>query len=209
MYTTLFLVRNADTEFSRDGRLAGRRDIGLSAAGRSQAEALRDRLAATNLDIAEILASPLPRAVETAEIAATALGLGVVRDPRLIDFDAGRWEGQSLKDIGASPEYRRFIEDPVSESIPGGEKLNDVRDRVAAAVSQALADNELGANIFLVSHAGPLRVLLAHYLGMNLVHYHRLRLSPTSLSILRFESEAGVPRILTINCTADPTPALR
>lgn len=209
MYTTLFLVRNADTDFSRDGRVAGRRDIGLSKAGRAQAETLRDRLVADHLDVIEILASPLPRAVETAEIVASAFGQGVVRDPRLTDFDAGRWEGQSHRDINASPEYQRFLVDPVGESIPGGEKIRDVRDRVVGSVSQALADNELGATILMVSHAGPLRVLLAHYLGMNLIHYHRLRLSPASISILRFESEAGVPRILTINCTADPTPALR
>jgi broad specificity phosphatase PhoE len=209
MYTTLFLVRNADTDFTRDGRVAGRRDIGLSQAGRAQAAVLRDRIVAANLDLSEILASPLPRAVETAEIVAAQLGQGVVRDPRLIDFDAGRWEGQSHKDIGASPDYQRFIANPVDESIPGGERIGDVRDRIVASVSQALADNELGANILLVSHAGPLRVLLAHYLGMNLVHYHRLRLSPASVSVLRFESEHGVPRILTINCTADPGPVLR
>jgi len=209
MYTTLFLVRNADTDFTRDGRVAGRRDIGLSAAGRAQAASLRDRLVAGKQEIVEILASPLPRAVETAEIIAAPFGHGVVRDPRLTDFDAGRWEGQSHRDINASPEYQRFLVDPVSESIPGGEKIRDVRDRIVGSVSQALADNELGANIVMVSHAGPLRVLLAHYLGMNLVHYHRLRLSPASISILRFESEAGVPRILTINCTADPSPALR
>jgi broad specificity phosphatase PhoE len=209
MYTTLFLVRNADTDFTRDGRVAGRRDIALSAAGRAQAGELRDRLLAAKHEVGEILASPLPRAVETAEIVASAFGHGVVRDPRLIDFDAGRWEAQSHKEIGASPEYQRFIANPVDESIPGGEKIGDVRDRIVAAVSQALADNELGANILIISHAGPLRVLLAHYLGMNLVHYHRLRLSPASLSILRFESEAGVPRVLTINCTADPGPALR
>ena len=209
MHTTLFLVRNADTDFSRDGRVAGRRDIGLSAAGRAQAEHLRDRFAATNSEIIEILASPLPRAVETAEILAAPLGHGVVRDPRLIDFDAGRWEGQKHHDINASAEYQRFLVNPVDESIPGGENIGEVRDRIVASVSQALADNELGANILIVSHAGPLRVLLAHYLGMNLVHYHRLRLSPASLSILRFESEAGVPRVLTINCNADPGPALR
>ncbi|HEY2748571.1 MAG TPA: histidine phosphatase family protein [Polyangia bacterium] len=208
MYTTLFLVRNADTDFSRDGRVAGRRDISLSAAGRKQAEDLRDRLSGKH-DLVEILASPLPRAVETAELLAGALGLGVVRDPRLIDFDAGRWEGQKHAEIGATSEYQKFIGNPVDESIPGGERIDAVRDRVVAAVSQALADNELGANILIVSHAGPLRVLLAHYLGMNLIHYHRLRLSPASLSILRFESEAGVPRILTINCTAEPGPALR
>ena len=209
MYTTLFLVRNADTDFTRDGRVAGRRDIGLSAAGRAQAANIRDRLVAAKPEIVEILASPLPRAVETAEIIAAPLGHGVVRDPRLIDFDAGRWEAQSHKDIGASPEYQRFIADPIAEQIPGGEKIGDVRDRIVSSVSQALADNELGANILIVSHAGPLRVLLAHYLGMNLVHYHRLRLSPASMSILRFESEHGVPRILTINCTAEPGPALR
>jgi broad specificity phosphatase PhoE len=209
MYTTLFLVRNADTDFTRDGRVAGRRDISLSKAGRAQAEYLRDRLVAMKQELVEILASPLPRAVETAEIMAAPFGHGVVRDPRLTDFDAGRWEGQTHHDIGASAEYQRFLVDPVTESIPGGEKIGDVRDRVVASVSQALADNELGANILMVSHAGPLRVLLAHYLGMNLVHYHRLRLSPASMSILRFESEAGVPRVLTINCTADPGPALR
>lgn len=209
MYTTLFLVRNADTDFTRDGRVAGRRDIGLSKAGRAQAEAIRDRVVAMNHEINEILASPLPRAVETAEIIAAPFGQGVVRDPRLTDFDAGRWEGQTHHDIGASPEYQRFLVDPVGESIPGGERISDVRDRVVGSVSQALADNELGANILMVSHAGPLRVLLAHYLGMNLVHYHRLRLSPASMSILRFESEAGVPRVLTINCCADPGPALR
>lgn len=207
MYTTLFLVRNADTEFSRERRVAGRRELGLSAAGRAQAGDLRDRL--RGLDIAEILASPLPRAVETAEILAATAGLGLVRDPRLTDFAAGQWEGRTHDEIGASQEYRRFIEDPVAESIPGGERLVEVRERMMAAVSQALGDNELGANIVVVSHAGPLRVLLAHFLGMSLVHYHRLRLSPASLSVLRFESEAGVPRVLAINCTADPTPALR
>lgn len=209
MYTTLFLVRNADTDFTRDGRVAGRRDISLSSDGRKQAESLRDRLYAGKHDLVEILASPLPRAVETAELLAAPFGLGVVRDPRLIDFDAGRWEGQKHGEIGASAEYQRFIANPVDESIPGGERIDAVRDRIVAAVSQALADNELGANILIVSHAGPLRVLLAHYLGMNLVHYHRLRLSPASVSILRFESEHGVPRILTINCTAEPGPALR
>ena len=209
MYTTLFLVRNADTDFTRDGRVAGRRDISLSAAGRAQAAELRNRLTDHKVELNEILASPLPRAVETAEIIAAPFGQGVVRDPRLLDFDAGRWEGQTHRDIGATAEYQRFVENPVSESIPGGENIGDVRDRMIGSVSQALADNELGASIMIVSHAGPLRVLLAHYLGMNLIHYHRLRLSPASMSILRFESEAGVPRVLTINCTADPGPALR
>jgi broad specificity phosphatase PhoE len=206
MHTTLFLVRNADTDLSRDRRVAGRRDIPLSDAGRKQAVSLAERMRA--IEVAEIMASPLPRAVETAEIMAVPFNLGVVRDPRLVDFDAGRWDGRNHDDIVASPEYQQLLSssDP---SIPGGERLSDARDRTVAAVSQALADNELGANIVLVSHAGPLRVLLAHYLGMNIGHFHRLRLSPASVSVVRFDSEEGLPRILSINCTSDPTPSLR
>jgi broad specificity phosphatase PhoE len=207
MFTTLFLIRNGDTDFSRDRRVAGRRDIGLSAAGRAQAEEMRHRF--KGIDIAEVLASPLPRAVETAEILAAPLGMGVVRDPRLTDFAAGQWEGRRLDEIAASEEYRRFLVNPLEQSIPGGEKLVDARDRIVSAVTQALSDNELGANILIVSHAGPLRLVLAHYLGMDIINYHRLRLSPASMSVLRFESERGVPRILTINCCADPSPTLR
>jgi probable phosphoglycerate mutase len=207
MFTTVYLIRNADTDFSRDKRVAGRRDIGLSAAGRAQAELTRKHLA--RAEVTEVLASPLPRAVETAEIIASALGMGVVRDPRLNDFDAGKWEGRGYDDIAATDEYRRFIQNPIEQSIPGGERLTDVRDRIVSAVTQALTDNELGAHIIIVSHAGPLRVLLAHYFGMALADYHRLRLSPASLSLLRFESERGAPRILALNCCPDPTSVLR
>jgi broad specificity phosphatase PhoE len=207
MFTTVYLIRNADTDFSRDKRVAGRRDIGLSAAGRAQAEQARKNL--IGVDVTEVLASPTPRAVETAEIVAATLGMGVVRDPRLNDFDAGKWEARTYDEIAATDEFRRFLQSPAEQSIPGGERLNEVRDRIVSAVTQALSDNELGATIIIVSHAGPLRLLLAHYLGMELTHYHRLRLSPASLSILRFESERGAPRILTINSGADPVSVLR
>jgi broad specificity phosphatase PhoE len=199
MHTTLFLVRNAATDWSREGRVTGRRDLGLSAEGRAQTDALAAQLA--DLDVTEVLCSPVLRAVETAEAIARGHGLEVARDPRLTDFAAGAWEGMRHEEIAATEQYRRFIANPLSEEIPGGERLVDARDRMIASIGQALMDNELGANVVVVSHAGPLRILLAHHLGMDLATYHRLRLSPTSVSILRFDSEAGVPRVLAINCT--------
>ncbi|MFI5289730.1 MAG: histidine phosphatase family protein [Polyangia bacterium] len=200
MHTTLYLVRNGATDWSRDGRLAGRRDLSLSTEGRAQAEDATRRLA--GLDLAEVLSSPLPRAVETAEAIAKGR-LEVARDPRLTDFDAGRWEGMKQSEIVVSDEYKRFIANPLAEAIPGGERLTDARDRMVASIEQALGDNELGAAIVVVSHAGPLRVLIAHYLGMDLASYHRLRLQPTSVTALRFDTERGVPRVLALNCLAD------
>jgi broad specificity phosphatase PhoE len=199
MYTTLFLVRNAATEWSREGRVTGRRDLALSTEGRAQADALAAQLA--EIDVTEVLCSPVLRAVETAEAIARGHGLEVARDPRLTDLGAGIWEGMKHDEVAASEQYRRFIASPLSEEIPGGERLKDARDRMIASVDQALVDNELGANVVVVSHAGPLRILLAHHLGMDLATYHRLRLSPASVSILRFDSEAGVPRLLGLNCT--------
>lgn len=206
MATTIFLVRNAATDFNRDQRLAGRRELGLSAVGRSQAAALAPSLGGLNLT--EIVTSPLPRAVQTAELLASPTGLGVVRDPRLTDFALGPFEGRPHSEVASAPETQQFLRDPMAFPLPGGEHLAAVRDRLAAAVAQALADNELGAHILFVSHAGPLRILLAHYLGMDLGHYHRLRLSPATLSALRFDSEAAPPRLLALNCPVAPGNAL-
>jgi broad specificity phosphatase PhoE len=207
MHTTLFLVRNGATDWSRDGRVAGRRDIGLSAEGRVQSAELADRM--SRVEVAEVLSSPLPRAFETAEALAAPHKLEVARDPRLTDFHAGRWEGMKYPEVSTSDDYKRFLANPLADSIPGGERLTDARDRVVGSVQQALQDNELGANILIVSHAGPLRLLIAHYLGMDLANYHRLRISPGSVSALRFESERGVPRVLAINCLGDVHAAIR
>jgi broad specificity phosphatase PhoE len=201
MHTTVFLVRNGATEWNRDGRIAGRREIGLSADGRAQADSLAERF--SDVELTEVLTSPLPRAVETAEKLAQKHGLEVARDPRLIDFNAGQWEGRKHADVLGTDEYKRFIADPMTVQIPGGELLSGVRDRVGSSIEQALQDNELGANIVVVSHAGPLRILIAHYLGMDLANYHRLRISPGSVTILRFDSPRGVPRLLAVNCLGD------
>jgi broad specificity phosphatase PhoE len=200
MHSDLYLIRNAATEWSRERRVAGRRDLGLSADGQAQAAELGERM--RGVEIAEVLCSPVLRAVETAERLARPHGIEVARDPRLTDLGAGSWEGMKHDEIVGTAEYKRFLADPLSQPIPGGEKLLDARDRMVSSVSQALVDNELGANVVMVSHAGPLRVLLAHYLGMELTHFSRLRLSPASISVLRFDSELGVPRLLAVNCSS-------
>jgi broad specificity phosphatase PhoE len=201
MSTTLYLVRNAATEWSREKRVAGRRDLPLSAEGRAQAEATAVHF--RELELAEVLSSPLPRAVETADAIASPHKLDVARDPRLTDLHAGRWEGLRHAEIAANDEYKAFLNDPVGRNVPGGEPLVEVRDRMISSVGQALVDNELGANVVIVSHAAPLRVLIAHYLGMNVAHYHRLRLSPASVTALRFDAPSGVPRLLTLNCLGE------
>lgn len=193
----MFLVRHGVTDWHAQRRVLGQRDIGLNADGIAQAQALARVL--SEVPIGEVISSPLVRAVQTAEILAEPFRLSIARDPRLTDFRVGRWEGMPYDEVAASPEYQKFVADPLSTQIPGGEDLRDIRDRSVAAVEQALEDAPAGESVCLVTHAGIVRVLLAHYLGSNLVNYHRLHVAPGSVSILSFGDGRELPRVIAMN----------
>ena len=64
---------------------------------------------------------------------------------------------------------------------------------------QVLRDAPAGESIAIVTHAGIIRVILAHYLGSHLGEYHRLRVSPGSISVLSFHDDRTPPRVLCLN----------
>ncbi|MBN2056836.1 histidine phosphatase family protein, partial [bacterium] len=69
----LYLVRHGETDYNREGRLQGIRDIPLNANGRAQAEVLRGFFG--KLHPAAVVTSPLVRAKQTAEILAAGCPL--------------------------------------------------------------------------------------------------------------------------------------
>lgn len=200
METTVLLVRHGVTDWHAEGRLLGQRDLPLSDEGRKQAEAAARILA--ELKLADVVSSPLQRALTTAELIAARHDIQVARDPRLRDFEVGRWSGMRYDDIAATPEYQGFVADPLAEHIPGGEGLRDVQGRAVAAIEQALADSAAGDAIAVVTHAGVIRLLLAHYLGSAPANYHRIRVSPGSVSVLSFSDDRELPRVLATNYSA-------
>ncbi len=200
METTVFLIRHGVTDWHRDQRVLGQRDVALNATGINQAQAAARALAA--VQIGEVLSSPLVRAVQTAEIIAGQFGIEVARDPRLTDFRVGKWEGMGYDDVTRSPEYQRFLADPLSDGIPGGEGLKQIRERSVAAIEQALEDAPQGESVAIVTHAGIVRVLLAHYLGSHPANYHRIRVAPGSICVLSFADDRQLPRVLAVNWLA-------
>jgi broad specificity phosphatase PhoE len=195
--TTVFLIRHGVTAWHAEGRVLGQRDIPLSAAGMAQAEAAA--AAVRGVKMSEVLSSPLQRAIQTAEIIGQAAGIEVARDPRLIDFQLGKWTGMTYDDVAKNEEYQRFLQQPESERIPGGESLDDIRRRAVSAVEQALSDNATGDALAIVTHAGIIRVLITHYMGSPPANYHRVRVSPGSISILGFSDDRQLPRVLAVN----------
>jgi broad specificity phosphatase PhoE len=107
--------------------LGGQLDPRLTAVGRKEAKALRRRLSGVRID--RIVASPMLRALETAQIVAD--GRPVEVDERLRELRYGRWEGLTYAEIDANdPELRtRWEHDPAETHSPGGESGDDVAAR--------------------------------------------------------------------------------
>src|SRR5262249_55008940 len=163
-------------DWHREHRLVGQRDIPLNADGTADARAAADLLA--DYGIGEIIASPLLRAVQSAEIIAPRFGADVTPDPRLRALPHRRSEGLTHEQLAASADSQRFRATPLTERLPGGEPLGQARDRAIGAVEQALRDAPAGERLAIVSHASIIRLVVGHYLGMSLDTCHRLHVAP-------------------------------
>jgi broad specificity phosphatase PhoE len=102
-------------------------------------------------------------------------------------------------DVQATAEYQKFVADPMTQRTPGGEHLKDLHERAVGAVEQGLRDAPAGTSMAIITHADVVRVILAHYLGMNLANYHRLHVAPASVSALSFADDRDLPRVLAVN----------
>jgi broad specificity phosphatase PhoE len=198
--TTVFLVRHGVTDWHRERRLVGQRDIPLNDDGMAQARDAADLLA--DLGIGEVISSPLLRAVQTAEIIARRFGADVTRDPRLAELRYGRWEGLTHDELAESADFKRFLTSPLVERLPGGEDLAQGRDRAIGAVEQALRDAPAGERLAVVTHASIIRLVVCHYLGVSLAAGHRLPVVPGSLSVLSFRDDRDPPRVRAIGWRA-------
>ena len=205
MPTTLLLVRAGETLFCSQGRLLGRRDIGLTAQGKQQAEqALRF---IGDLEVSEILSSPLARAIQTADVLAERFRLGVGRDPRLVDLDVGKWEGALWDDLLADRAFTDFFAGE-ARCFPDGEELEVARRRAITSIEEAGDDNPLGATLVVVTHGAIIQLVLAHYLGMPTGAFVRLQVDHGSVSVVRFFSDMQPGQVLGINLDVSLASAL-
>ena len=191
---TLVLVRHGETAWSLSGQHTGRTDIPLTPEGERKAASLRPRFADARPDL--ILCSPLGRARRTAELA----GLWPADiDEDLLEWDYGRWEGQTTAQIRAE------IHDPDwtvwSAPIPGGptpgEQPEDVAIRAARVIRRCEPTLDRGGMCALVAHGHFLRILTATWLGLPAVDGRLWVLDAGAISRLGFEREQRA--ILTWN----------
>jgi broad specificity phosphatase PhoE len=180
----VWLVRHAETEWSRSGRHTGRTDVPLTDAGRERARELGARVGGR--EFALVLVSPLERARETARLA----GLGdpcQVRED-LLEWDYGDYEGITTPEIREErPDWYLW-----RDGVPNGETADEVGARCDRVIDEVLSTD---GDVALFAHGHILRALAARWLEEPVSFGGRLYLSTGSVGVLGFEREVRVVRL--------------
>lgn len=197
--TIVHLVRHGATEHNllKPPRMQGRHiDEPLAVVGRRQAAAVATALA--RRPIAAVYASPLQRAMETAEAIAREHHHTVRAIEGLAEADVGVWEDRSWDEIEQNDReaYEAFRRDPVAHGYPGGESLDVVVHRVAAAIDKVVAQHP-GDEIVVVAHSVVNRLYLGELIDVPIALRRRLPQDNCGVSTIACYEEKR--RVRTIN----------
>ncbi|MFF3727807.1 histidine phosphatase family protein [Streptomyces erythrochromogenes] len=178
MAPRILLARHGQTAWSQLGKHTGRTDVPLLEEGRQGAKLLGERLARDpwrGLPGVEVRTSPLLRASESCDLA----GFGARAEPwdALLEWDYGDYEGMTPAEIQAvRPGWLIW-----RDGVPGGESVADVSARADEVVAWARSAER---DVLVFAHGHILRTLAARWLGFEASFGARIRLEPTSLSVL-------------------------
>jgi len=147
-----YCVRHGETVSNSQGRIQGQLDTELSAVGQQQALAVAAAL--KHLPIDAVYSSPLRRALETAQAIADILRQGVISDPRLMEINAGVFQGLCWDEIERQypAAARQWKSHDPDFCIPGGETRRALMIRAGGAF--AAIRESAGRAVVVVAHGG-------------------------------------------------------
>lgn len=195
--TLLALIRHAPTTWNAEGRLQGRRDTPLSAAGEAALATWATPMALAGFDW---VASPLQRCTITARALA---GRTPPTDPRLIEMDWGAWEGRTRRELSESlgSDFRENETRGLDFLPPGGESPRMVQARL----SPFLADvAKAGKPTVAVTHRGVIRAAIALAAGWDFMGKPPVKGLHGTYNLLRLEP-GGRPVVQAVDAPLDRT----
>lgn len=191
--TTIDLLRHGDVEGGRKYR--GQLDDPLSELGWQQLRSVTEN----KQNWQHIISSPLKRCSEFAEELAQSLKLPLNNESEFKEVSFGLWEGKTADELLKSdPEnIKRYWNDPIQETPPQGENLLSFEKRILAAWQKILNDYK-GGHVLLISHAGVMRIILCHILGMPVTELFKLDIGLAKASRIQVEHAEGEawPRLI-------------
>ncbi|QDU55872.1 histidine phosphatase family protein [Aeoliella mucimassa] len=195
----IYLIRHGATAHNLldPPRMQGRHiDEPLTELGQSQAA--QAAVALQSKPLAAVYASPLRRAMETAQAIAGAHRLDPTALEGLAEADVGRWEDRAWVEIAQNDKeaYLGFRNDPVAQGYPDGEDLGTVYERVAEAIDQ-VASQHLGQVIAVVAHSVVNRVYLGGLLGVPFALRRKIPQDNCNYSLVKWTTKKQ--SVVTVN----------
>jgi len=165
--TNVFMVRHGQTEWNLFNRIQGQKNSPLSEAGKKQACRIREKLKDKEIKIA--YSSSLGRAVETAAIIIDDLPIKLIQRDTLNEIALGPLEGKTFEEAKkmCPVEYEQFWHYPEKYSLRGSETYHELQDRTVHEIN-SIIDKNIGSNVLVVSHGIAIKVILSHFLNLNL-----------------------------------------
>lgn len=180
----LLLIRHGENDYVKTGKMAGRiPGVHLNERGKKQAEALGEAL--KDVPIKAVYASPLERAMETAHPIAESHKLKINQEPELMDTLIGKWQGRSWKILRLTKAWKIVQNAPSRFRFPDGESFPECQMRIVNVLERVIQKHNKPQDVIaVVFHADPIKLAVAHFLGMPLDHFQRLSCDTGALTAL-------------------------
>lgn len=173
----LYAARHGETAWNAEYRVCGRTDLPLTERGMEQAKRLAEQVRGKRIDL--IIASPMQRAMQTAQPAAKVLGLPILADDRLMEQNYGVFEGVPRNDPAFLANKRQF-----AVRYPGGESMMDLAARVYAALED-IRERYPGRIVLIVCHGAVCRTIRSFFVNMTNEEYFSY--SPENAALAEYE----------------------
>lgn len=137
-----------------------------------------------------IISSPLSRCADFATELAEQLSIPLQKQTDFMEMAFGAWEGKSAQQLEAEnkAEFYAFYDDPINNTPPQAESLNNFEQRVMSAWDE-LIKNYQDKHVLVVGHAGVMRMIISYVLQMPMDAVHRLHISHASISRIAITAE--------------------
>jgi probable phosphoglycerate mutase len=129
--------------------------------------------------------------LETAEPIARALEQELVVRQGLVETDIGEWAGKTLKSVRRLKAWRNVQNAPSLFRFPGGESFAETQHRMCQEIETICSEHDGKDLVACVSHADPIKLATAYYIGLPLDNFQRLMVSPASITALYIGESAS------------------
>lgn len=197
--TMIYFIRHGETILTPDRKFSGSGEPNppLTATGLAQAALVAKEILKIGPEI--LIASPLKRTSETAQVIADRVGLPIIFDEAWYECGFGLWDGMSIDEVSKKypNEYKSWLASS-AYAPPGGESYDALGWRVDEAIDKLVAKYP-GKRIVIVTHNGVAKQAVRLAVGGSPESIFHIDVSPCSISSVSIWPSDGLRALRSAN----------